>query len=514
MTFMSFGHQLSIAAARDPDRVFLHDMGQGTTFTFQQVHDRAFRVAAFFNSSTERPRRVAVLSVDNHQYVETVLGCMAAGATVLPLNPRLRVSTIGALLRAAAVTDLFYSGRYEDIASTLVDTVPTLDSVVAFDPSERFTDVESVLAAHPPMARAVAVGSEDIASISFTSGTTGEPKGVLQSQRMLKSIAASMLAETRLIETDRWYCASPLFHVSGLCQMLMCVSRGAQLVLDAGYSSQNTLTRIQEGQITGCWLAPTMMEEIVTLQESSDQPPASLRLLAYGGAPMLPSLLGRAQILDCDFVQFYGSGTEAGNQAVLTVEDHIEAVNGRTELLSSVGRRALSCEVAVLDPAGDEVEPGVVGEIAARGETLMSGYLEDGDTGLNGDGWFLTGDLAVVDESGYLHLAGRKKDIIIRGGENISAAAVEQVVSAFSDVRAVAVVGEPDDRWGEIVVCHLVVDGDRPSVEELVVHCKRTLASYQVPADWVFASSLPTSESGKIDKAELRRRRVIGVAHA
>ncbi|MDA8208170.1 MAG: AMP-binding protein, partial [Actinomycetota bacterium] len=240
-----------------------------------------------------------------------------------------------------------------------------------------------------------------------------------------------------------------------------------------------------------------------------------LRNILYGAAPMPPALLRRAMAtFGCDFVNAFGAGTEAGLQTVLNAADHRRALDGHEHLLASIGRPAFGVAVRICDDDLNDVAPGEVGELVTRSDTVMSGYLGDEEASALAlrDGWFRAGDLAWRDEEGYYYLAGRKKDMIIRGGENIYPLEIENVLAEHSALLEVAVVGVPDAHWGERVRAFLVMRSGaaRPSDEELVALCRTKLAGFKVPAEFLWVESLPRNASGKVLKRELREAEAEG----
>jgi acyl-CoA synthetase (AMP-forming)/AMP-acid ligase II len=226
-------------------------------------------------------------------------------------------------------------------------------------------------------------------------------------------------------------------------------------------------------------------------------------------------LLRRAlDVFNCDFVQTFAAGTEAGGQTVLTAEDHRRALDLEPDLLASIGRPAFGVALRLVDDDLHDVEPGRVGEIATRSATVMSGYLgqpEESAAALAG-GWFRAGDMAWADERGYLYLAGRKNDMIIRGGENVYPIEIETVLADFPGVSDVAVIGLPSEEWGETVcaVIALQADGERPTDDELCRHCRDRLAAYKVPTRFEYRAELPVNASGKVLKTELRQALALG----
>jgi fatty-acyl-CoA synthase len=268
---------------------------------------------------------------------------------------------------------------------------------------------------------------------------------------------------------------------------------------------------MQSGRLTGAFLVPTM---ISTLLEHPDVTAGSydeLRSIIYGGAPMSPALLRRAlDVFGCDFINAFGAATEGGLQSVLSSADHRRALAGAPHLLGSIGKPAFGVEMRIVDDTGADVPRGEVGEIITRSDPVMNGYLEMPEESARAirDGWFWGGDLARMDDDGYLYLAGRSKDMIIRGGENIYPVEIETVLADHPSVAQVAVVGRPDEHWGEVVVAVVTGDpgGPAPDPEVLREHCRAHLAAYKVPAAVVVVDAMPLNASGKILKRTLRER--------
>ncbi len=249
-----------------------------------------------------------------------------------------------------------------------------------------------------------------------------------------------------------------------------------------------------------------MISSVLEHPEAARRRYSSLRSIIYGGAPISPGLLRRAiEPFGCDLINAFGAATEGGRQAVLGSADHRRAMAGDTHLLGSIGKPAFGVELRIVDADGKDVPRGETGEIITRSDAVMNGYLEMPEETARAvrDGWFWGGDLARMDEEGYLYLAGRSKDMIIRGGENIYPIEIETVISGHPGVAQVAVVGRPDDHWGEVVVAYLTAEKEI-DLGALQRHCRDHLAAYKVPAEFVVIPEMPLNASGKILKRTLR----------
>jgi acyl-CoA synthetase (AMP-forming)/AMP-acid ligase II len=508
----TIGEWLPLSAALYPSERCFVDEGLGRTLTFSEVNGRVNRLANGLRSAgVQRGDRLAILAVDSHCYMETLLASMKLGTTYVPLNYRLAPSELVTLLAEAGASWIFVSPQYAALARELSEKVAPLERVVAYTPD----DYEAFLAAHDDDEPPADVGEEDILGLAFTSGTTGRPKGVLQSHRMMKMMVTNGMVHLNTTPGEFRYSAAPMFHIGGMAMAMHGIALGFPNLLMAQFDPAAMLRWLQGGEITSVFLVPTMINRLLALPGADGHDYSNLKSIVYGGGPITPMLLRRAlDVFNCDFVQTFAAGTEAGGQTVLTAEDHRRALDLEPDLLASIGRPAFGVALRLVDDDLHDVEPGQVGEIATRSATVMSGYLgqpEESAAALAG-GWFRAGDMAWADERGYLYLAGRRNDMIIRGGENVYPIEIETVLADFPGVSDVAVIGLPSEEWGETVcaVIALQADGERPTDDELRRHCRDRLAAYKVPTRFEFRSELPVNASGKVLKTELRQALALG----
>lgn len=505
------GDWIRLGAQRGPDRPAVL-RGDGTAVSFGELESRSNRLAtALASEGVRRGDRVAVLAVDDARYLETVFACLKLGAVYVPLNYRLQVGEVRTLLDRAAARVLFVDRRYAPTVATVRAALPDLRQVVCFQGPDPAADTayEELLALGVDVDPDVRVGDDDVVALAFTSGTTGLPKGVLQSQGMLKAMVSTRHQQYDLQDHDVRYGASPMFHIAGQMMLYGHVVRGIPSLVLPQFDAGTVLRWLGGGRITASFLVPTMISDVLEHPDVGRGDFRALRTIVYGSAPMSPTLLRRAiERFDCDFVNAFGAGTEAGLQTVLGAADHRRALEGHEHLLGSIGRPSVGVELRLVDADGRDVPDGAVGEIVTRSDTLMSGYLDMADETARAfrDGWFWGGDLARRDAEGYLYLAGRAKDMIIRGGENIYPVEIETVLAAHPSVANCAVVARPDERWGEVVVAFVEARaGHEADAGELRRHCRDALASYKVPAEFRF-EEMPRNASGKILKRALRER--------
>ncbi|MFG1851875.1 class I adenylate-forming enzyme family protein [Actinomadura geliboluensis] len=508
---ITVGEFLPLSARRHPDRAcFLFP--DGSAHSFALTNARVNRLASALRAEgVRRGDRLAVFALDSHRYMEIVLACMKLGAVYVPLNYRLRRSEADVLLRRSAPVALFHDVRYRELLDGVADEHPSLRLVIELDAPEAAgpSPYERLVSAGEDVEPPVVSTDDDLIALAFTSGTTGLPKGVLQPQRMLKAITYSGMVEYLSRSDDVRYTAAPTFHVSGVCGLFMGVAAGFTSLLLPQFEPRTVLDFLARDRVTAAFLVPTMISSILQLEGAADHSYERLRLITYGAAPISPALLRRAMdVFDCDFLQAFGAGTEAGLQTTLTPEDHRRALAERPELLRSCGRPSIGVALRIVDADMRDVPRGEVGEVATRSDQMMVGYLDmpaETERAFEG-GWFRAGDMGHLDEEGYLYLHGRGTDMIIRGGENVYPVEIESVLAEHPAVAQAAVVGVPDEHWGEVVRAFVTAaTGRRPAEEELLAHCRARLASYKVPREFVVLDEMPVNASGKILKRELRR---------
>ena len=485
----------------------------GSALSYGETNDQVTRIARALQAAGLRPGdRVGLLATDSPEYVIVQLASMKLGTTFVALNYRLSSPEILNMVQTAGLSALFTGGRYTEIAGSAASALGARLRLVAWldgapdgelsygDLIASVTDTSEFMSAAQP---------EDILSLALTSGTTSIPKGVLQSQRMIRATTISGAMELGIQPDDLIYSGAPLFHVSGIGHVLYGLSRGSASLVLPQFDADAVLRWMQGGRLRHCLLITSMVISVLDHPEVGNAGYEGLRSIMYGGAPMPPSVIRRmADTFGCDLYNGFGAGTEAGGQAMFRPADHRRALAGEEHLLGSIGRPAYGCDIKLCDPDGNEVRRGEIGEIYSRSESVMSGYLGQPELSAQAirDGWFHAGDLAWLDENGYIFLAGRADDMIIRGGENVYPVEIENVIADHPAVLEVAVIGEPDHYWGEVVdVVIRPVAGTTVTLEEVRDHCRGRLASYKIPQRLILTESLPRNPTGKIQKSRLRR---------
>jgi fatty-acyl-CoA synthase len=514
----TIGQALQQAAAAWGGRVALVDGTMpgcaGGRWTFDALLRDAEHVARFLLARFRPGEHIAVWAPNRPEWVLLEFGAALAGLTLVTVNPAYRAEELAYVLNQSDAVGLFTVSEYrERNLLAVVDSIrPALPALRAnlllgvWGDSASSTESSSELPAVRP---------EDIAQIQYTSGTTGMAKGALLTHRGMVNNARFYARCIGATEEDVWLNPMPMFHTAG-CGLatLGALQTGGVQVLPAGFDAGLMLRLLEtdRASITPC--VPTMLLGMLDHPEFSQRNLSSWRLITLGGAPVSPELVRRARRQVGAQVAIGFGQTESSPYITHTSPgDPVE------EWITTVGRPLPQCEVKIVDPIHRDTLPiGQIGEICARGYAVMKGYYKNPEATaatLDGEGWLFTGDLGSLDARGYCRIEGRLKDMIIRGGENIYPREIEQLLSDHPAVADAAVVGIPDDVWGEIPVAFIRLSGDvQPTEEELRGFCRQHLAAYKTPRHWRFVAQFPLTASGKIQKFVLRDQFVNSTPHA
>jgi len=503
---------LAIPAGIVPEQEAL--VFEGQRFTYAETIARVRRLAgAMYALGVGRGTRVAALHTNTHRYVEAYYATAMLGGVFIPVNYRAKRPELEHMLRASQAKVLFVGERYLEHVTALRAGLPDLEHVIGFDFAAENGEYEALLAAAPEHEEEADVEDHETSILMFTSGTTSLPKGVMLT---FGDFTAYVTANVELADgTPRGaalLCA-PLYHIAGATNMMTTLWTGRRLVVMPQFEPASWLDLVEREQVTHGFVVPTMMKHLLDQPEFAGRDLSSLEVLSYGGAPMPFPVIRRAIEQfpkTTGFVNAFGQTETTSTLTILGPEDHrlegtAEEVERRTRRLKSIGRPLPDVEVRIRDEQGGVLGAGQVGEIEVRTPRVMKGYAGAADSALTDDGWLPTRDLGWIDEDGYLYVAGRKDDMIIRGGENIAPAEVESVVQAHPAVEEVAVVGVPDVEWGQRVAAFVVLrPGVQATADELGEFCRQRLASFKKPEVIQFLDELPKNPMGKILRRELR----------
>jgi acyl-CoA synthetase (AMP-forming)/AMP-acid ligase II len=504
---------LSIPAGIVPEQEAL--VCEGTRLSYAEAQARVRRLAhAMARLGVGRGTRVAALHVNSHRYVEAYYASAMLGAVFIPVNYRAKLPELEHMLKTGAVRLLFVGERYVDAVERVRPALPDLERIVAFDgrlgPYPGFEDLLADAAEHEDEAE---VEDDDTTILMYTSGTTALPKGVLLTHH---DFTAYVTANVELADgTPRGAAllCVPLYHIAGATNMMTTLWTGRRLVLMPQFEARGWLDLVERERITHAFVVPTMLKQLLDQPDLERRDLSSLQILSYGGAAMPFPIIRRAIQRfprNVGFVNAFGQTETTSTLTLLGPEDHRlegtpEEIERRTKRLTSIGRPLPDVEVQIVDEDGTPLAAGEVGEICVRTPRVMKGYAGSAESPLVRDGWLPTRDMGWVDDDGYLYVAGRKDDMIIRGGENIAPAEVEAVIQSHPAVEEAAVLGAPDIEWGQRVAAFVVLRPEAVlTAEELTQFCRQRLASFKKPELIHFVPELPKNPMGKILRRELR----------
>ncbi|OWQ97766.1 long-chain-fatty-acid--CoA ligase [Sphingopyxis witflariensis] len=450
--------------------------------------------------------RVSVLTKNHDAWYPLFFGTALARACLAPINNRLAAGEIGFILGDAAPKLLFVGEDFFDLALAAVadlDAPPRLVALYGEHPAFEAFGAWLGDAAATPLGQSPDL-EDDVLQL-YTSGTTGRPKGVVIANRNYR---AFMEMATQIngfgYEVDETVMIiMPLFHVAGTNVSFSGLAQGGRLVLVKDFAADDAIRMIEEEKVAHAFLAPAMIQMMLQQPGVGERDYSALRTIAYGSSPIAEDVLRRARAtFGCGFVQFYGMTESAGGGTFLSPSAH--DLPGK---LTSCGKPWPGVDVAILDAEGQPLGDGAIGEIAIRGGIVMKQYWQrDAATAETVvGGWLLTGDVGFRDADGYYFVHDRIKDMIVSGAENVYPAEVESAIMGCPGVADVAVIGIPDDRWGEAVKALIVAaPGERPDPAEVIAWARARIAAYKVPKSVEFIDALPRNPSGKVLRRELR----------
>jgi|tagenome__1003787_1003787.scaffolds.fasta_scaffold20986013_4 fatty-acyl-CoA synthase len=499
---MNVGFLLEIAAEGMPDRVAVGSREGGLTYAglLERAHGAARAVTA--NAVGNAPaQRLAMLDLNSPMLPVLLFGAAFGGVPFVPINYRLADDRLRDLVARNAPALMVVDPPIVD----RLREVPGIELATRTEFAERIDREAADIDAAP-----AGDADEEIAVLLFTSGTTGPPKAAVLRHRHLTSYILNTSEFGSAAESEATLVSVPPYHVAGVSAILSAVYAGRRLVYLPAFSAADWVATARDEAVTHAMVVPTMLGRILDELEATGTELPALAHLSYGGGPMPVSVIERAMGLlpHVNYVNAYGLTETSSTIAILTPDDHREAAASEQPAvrarLGSVGRPLPTLELEVRDPFGDSVPIGQVGEVWVRGEQVAGEYLGAGDSDRS-EGWFPTRDSGYLDADGYLFLAGRLDDVIVRGGENISPGEIEEVLLQHPGVDEVAVVGVRDVQWGERVVAYVVPHtGVAVTEAELQGHVRATLRSTCTPEQVHFLEELPYSETGKLLRRVLR----------
>ncbi len=494
-----------------PDKVALHF--EGASLTYREIDEGSSKAARGLQSLNVKPdERVAYLGKNSHVYYELLFGVAKAGAVICPINWRLALPEILYVLNDCKPKVLFIGIEFLDLIPDLLAGAASIENIIPMEPAEGLgASYEQWRDECQPIAKIVMRDTLDDAIQMYTSGTTGHPKGAVLSNRSILT-AYQRYREQPSPEYNIWYESDvslipmPVFHVGGTAWGLTTMGNGATGVVLRNFVPTEVLGYIDKFKISKLFLVPAAIQIVVNQPNARDIDYSQLKYIFYGASPMpLPLLEKAIDVFGCGFAQFYGMTETSGSITALPPEDH--DINGN-ERMKSVGKALLGVEIAIWDENETPLGQGEIGEIVTQSTMNMNGYwnkAEATNETITQQGWLKTGDLGLLDPDGYLFLKDRKKDMIISGGENVYPAEVENVLYGHPMIEEAAVIGIPDEKWGEVVkACIVLKDGKMIEQDELIKWTRERLAGFKCPKTIVYLEELPRNPSGKVLRRKLR----------
>ena len=488
---------------------------QGRETTYAELDRRTNQIAwMLLGAGVGKGERVAYIGKNSDVFFELMLACGKTGAVLTPIGWRLAPPEIAFILGNAEAKILFVDTDLAAMADLALAELRIASKapppqVVQFGAGSDFDAWRAAARADDPQC---AVAPGDVALQLYTSGTTGSPKGAMLSHDNLISIWRRSTAAG--LDWDVWtpedvsLVATPVSHIGGAAWGMRGLLAGSTNVVVREFNALEALRLIERERVSKLFLVPATLQAMVALPEARRIDYSRLKYILYGASPIAVELLRECiDVFSCGFCQLYGMTETAGANVYLPPEDHTAVGNPR---MRAAGVPMPGVQIRIVDERGADLPAHAIGQVATRSAANMIGYWrldEATAAAIDGDGWLLTGDAGLLDEDGYLYICDRIKDMIISGGENIYPTEVENAIYGHAKVADVAVIGVPDDKWGEAVKAIVVTrPGVSATVEEILAFARGRIAAYKVPKSIDFVSTLPRNASGKILRRELRDR--------
>ena len=499
---MNYNNWLAKRERYTAEKEAIIDTSDGRRYTYRQLNCQANRLATHLQRQCQLQAgdRLAVISKNSIEYVILFFACAKLGVVLVPLNYRLPQAGLAELLEDCNPHMLAFSDEFTGVSRQMTES---MDDVEYLEMSAGAESISKIVKQEAPDPVIYEAEAEDIAMILYTSGTTGKSKGAMISWRQIHWNSINTEISLQLTGADSSFVNTPFYHTGGWHVLLTpLIHHGGKLVLQQDFDAAECNRLIEQEEISILFGIPTMLRMMMNEDNFGQADFSSLRFAICGGESCPIPIIKRYQQKSVPIRQGYGL-TEAGpNCYSLPSEDAIRKKG-------SVGFPNFHIGVKIVDNDNNEVEQGKVGELLMKGPHLFSGYWKNPEATEEAldEGWVHTGDLFRCDDEGYYYMVGRKKEMYISGGENVYPVQVEKVIYEHEAVAQVAVIGVPDEQWGETGCAFVVLeDGQVLTAEELKTYCKEYLASYQCPGEVIFKDKLPVGDSNKIQKRDLEEQ--------
>jgi len=511
---------ITIAAAICPDKAAI--VFEDKRYSFSQLNERVNRLAnGLMKLGAKKGAVIAFLQVNCNQCVETYFAVAKTGAIYLPLNFRAKEKELIYMLNTAEATALIAGERYISMIQSIRPDLKYLKHLISIEKKhEDLLYYEDIIKSSSADEVVTPIDDADTTILMYTAGTTGLPKGVMLSHNSFTGYVLENVTPPDPEAEERNILTVPLYHVAGIQAMMAAIYGARTLVMERQFDPEEWMTLVEKEKANRAMMVPTMLKQLLDHPNFKKHNLKSLRVITYGAAPMPLPVIRKAleEFPDVSFINAFGQTETASTITALGPEDHhITGTPAEKEKklkrLASIGKPMADVQMKVVNDDGKTLGVGEVGEILAKGPRAMSGYWKDEEKTrktIDKDGWVHTGDIGYVDEEGYYFLAGRSSDIIIRAGENISPEELENVIREQPKVEDVAVIGVPDETWGEepraVVILKKGIPKSKAVEDEIMEYCRQNLASFKRPRTVVFVDELPRNPLGKLIKKDIREK--------
>jgi acyl-CoA synthetase (AMP-forming)/AMP-acid ligase II len=511
---------INIAAAICPDKNAI--VFEDKRYTFSQLNDRVNRLAnGLMKLGAKKGTVIAFLQVNCNQCVETYFAVSKAGGIYLPLNFRAKEKELTYMLNTAEATTLIAGERYIAMIQAIRPDLKYLKHLISIEKKhEDLLYYEDIIKSSSANELVTPIDDADTTILMYTAGTTGLPKGVMLSHNSFTGYVLENVTPPDPESEERNILTVPLYHVAGIQAMMAAIYGARTLVMERQFDPEEWMTLVEKEKANRAMMVPTMLKQLLDHPNFKKHNLKSLRVITYGAAPMPLPVIRKAleEFPDVSFINAFGQTETASTITALGPEDHHitgtpEEKEKKLKRLASIGKPMADVQMKVVNDDGKTLGVGEVGEILAKGPRAMSGYWKDEEKTkktIDKDGWVHTGDIGYVDEEGYYFLSGRSSDIIIRAGENISPEELENVIREQPKVEDVAVIGVPDETWGEepraVVILKKGIPKSKAVEDEIMEYCRQNLASFKRPRTVVFVDELPRNPMGKLIKKDIREK--------
>ncbi len=491
--------KLANYASAQPEKVITSFQGRETTYG--QFYQQAKNLAGYFQAKGYKKDDIIAVDLNNSDtFMVCYFACQLGGFPILPVNTKLAAPEVEYIFTHSEAKALIYDARFKELLKQTGSAFEKFEDrlvVGGEDTLEAILENNSISFEQPK------VSADDTAVIFYTSGTTGKPKGVMLSAANVEAITQIWADSLCLTTKDRMQISTPLFHCAAShCFCVPTIYSGGTVVIEEAFSPEKTLETMEKEKVTIFFGVPAMYSILLNTPKMEKVDLSHLRMFTYGAAPMPYELVKivKNRYPHVKVQNLYGQTENA--PGATTLKDHYAL-----DKVGSVGEPLPMTEVQVVDEFGNPVPPGMVGEIIVKGPQVMKGYLKNEEATRHTikNGWLYSGDLGRMDEDGLLYIVDRKKDMIIRGGENVYPVEVEEVLYEIPELLEAAVVGVPHEVYGEVPKAYAVLkQGQTLTEEDVLTYCRQKLAKYKLPAEVVFLDTLPRNASGKVLKNTLR----------